>query len=245
MARNRDHSSFTERRMGRLGLGPVSGPGGARTRSPGNVMTCRHRMLDVLCGASLLAAVACAGMWVRSEWVADVVSVQRIEPRAGLAAPLVYGATAVASDDGGVIAWDTRFITSDLTTVRRVAGAAGSDDTLPSWRSGPSRGWVGTRGTWLGRAGFAWEPAYWRPNGRSGELASVWRVRIPYWSLVTGLGLPPAWWCCRRRARRARQRRAARLCTSCGYDLRATPERCPECGRWATGSAEAVSSETR
>jgi hypothetical protein len=33
-----------------------------------------------------------------------------------------------------------------------------------------------------------------------------------------------------KRVRIARRRRAAGLCTHCGYDLRESPERCPECG---------------
>jgi hypothetical protein len=53
-------------------------------------------------------------------------------------------------------------------------------------------------------------------------------VHAPHWTLLALLCVPPAF----AFARRARQRKRARsgACPSCGYDLRSTPERCPECG---------------
>jgi hypothetical protein len=43
--------------------------------------------------------------------------------------------------------------------------------------------------------------------------------------------LPAAWVVMReRRRRKERIRRDANLCVTCGYDLRGSPQRCPECG---------------
>jgi hypothetical protein len=54
---------------------------------------------------------------------------------------------------------------------------------------------------------------------------------IPNWLLALLFALLPAgWFHRRRRQRQLAKRLAAGLCPSCGYDLRATPERCPECG---------------
>ena len=50
-------------------------------------------------------------------------------------------------------------------------------------------------------------------------------LALPLAVLPLGRGALVAW---RRTTRR--QRGDARLCASCGYDLRATPDRCPECG---------------
>jgi hypothetical protein len=67
------------------------------------------------------------------------------------------------------------------------------------------------------------------PAGPTSMGAGTREVFFPYWFLVPLTAAGPAAWYARRR-RRLRSRSLG-LCPACGYDLRATPDRCPECGR--------------
>jgi hypothetical protein len=64
--------------------------------------------------------------------------------------------------------------------------------------------------------------------GNSYTLQYFWVLGVPYWPLVLLTLIAPAWWMWRRRT--ALRRARANACANCGYDLRATPGRCPECG---------------
>lgn len=75
----------------------------------------------------------------------------------------------------------------------------------------------------------------WADRGTSGLFSTV-RVSAPTWSLLIPAAILPyhAW------RRERRQQRIGRFCEGCGYDLRASPDRCPECGRPVDAGAQTV-----
>jgi len=91
-----------------------------------------------------------------------------------------------------------------------------------------------THGNLLGRAGtlLGFGFGHWFSEFGMSDTAHSYtdgiEVIFPGWFLAILLAVLPAIWLRRRLIQRKRNQIG--LCKTCGYDLRATPNRCPECG---------------
>lgn len=165
-----------------------------------------RRVFSIASGLSLLLCLATVVLWARSYWVADSWDWD------------IAGTRVSVGSVRGVVWWDRiRFTPASQARYSRGPG-------YHRQMVGGGRGNVAGPGWSF--AGFRWVDSHM--NLRPGAITIVIQgLRIPDWGLVLASLILPGAWLIRSRSRR---RNPPGLCRRCGYDLRATPDRCPECG---------------
>jgi hypothetical protein len=175
-------------------------------------------LLKLIGCASTVACIAFTILWVRSYWIDDIAEMESATATIALSSNM--GQFKIRHDSiDNVYIGDTfqrphGWMTSHFpatTVTRSPLGPGARWDYRFLGFSLRSRNKLALRDDQFTGA-FWW---------------AYWEVSIPHLALVLLLLIPPAL-----AVRRIRQdrRSALGLCAACGYDLRATPNRCPECG---------------
>ena len=196
-------------------------PGMRDGGSAGRLREVRRRLFNLLAGVSLLLCVVTIIIWLECLHDPRMLAYDWLD-------------TGDAHVELKSISWLSAAGCTSLTFEREIADWQNGAD---EWRteqhgfqsaiaaidySGPVPFWV--------RHGFIFQSGRWRDNSVGLTYVSS-EIGLPYWFLATLFAIPPILWAKGRiRRRRTALRIRARCCTRCGYDLRATPDRCPECG---------------
>jgi hypothetical protein len=174
----------------------------------------KRRLVNLLAALSLVMFVATAALWIRSLWVSDQ--------------------WMLVSHDG-----DTPQHRFSLLVHSGQFSASWARTDLRPLHSYPDPGPL------VHETARPPVPFWWRFDAntstflsRRGFLCIDQSVSAPAWAVVLAFATVAV--IAARPWSLIRQRRIQRgLCPTCGYDLRATPERCPECGTVPVGAAMA------
>lgn len=188
----------------------------------------RRPVFNLLCALSLLLAATVSALWVRGYhrangfwWTSytdegSVLHVRRIRVifgHGGVAASAVVEREEELNAQGWIKAFPRGHISHDKPVYLNL-------------HEPEERPW-----NWLG----FYCAAYHRRSDHDVM------VTLPYWFLLSlTLVLPARWLRAARRRRKERRLRAAVACFGCGYDLRASTGRCPECGLEIPPACQAV-----
>lgn len=178
-----------------------------------------RRLANFIIALSFVACAAVVGLWVRSYFVSDLV---------------------IHSDAAG-----DHFEAVTIPGQVRLTAATGWISGHPwTWYHGNAPPWYPVFGqrpiyhTWY-LPGFAVQDGTASVPAIEFGPRRSWQMRVSYrtWAIPFHLPLAvtligPAWLVIRARRRWLRGRRwaASGRCARCGYDLRASPDCCPECG---------------
>ncbi|MGA2496244.1 MAG: hypothetical protein ABSH20_00800 [Tepidisphaeraceae bacterium] len=185
----------------------------------------KRRLLDILAVLSLLLSIAVVILWVRSYWIGDRFYHSRWQVD-GLrcqesASWLLLGSGRIG------FAVRRQAAVERPENIAEFKALAAHPESLWHCDRPPATNWHPPDDSALvHRLGF-WTIDAPMPPG-AGVTGYYREWGMPLWPICLALAVWPArrcaWHLCHR------SRRQPGLCPVCGYDLRATPERCPECG---------------
>ena len=181
-----------------------------------------RRLLNLLTALSLLLCVAASGLWVRGRFVEDLwtrwTTVPGSRGDAGGGPEEVQD--FVISGNGRLVVGTDRY----RWLRQELAG-----NPAPGWRYGPRPAGNPYRSSeWTGWRSRVPVQPYHKSYANVGWSVRSRGVEIHYWLVALLTAVLPA--SAARGIINRWRRRAPGLCRRCGYDLRATPGRCPECG---------------
>jgi hypothetical protein len=178
----------------------------------------KRRVFNVLAAVSLVLCVAIVALWVRSYWRHDMLNCF------GAARPGAVHNYGITSEQGKVDIFE-RWETYSHPPAGWSLVSTGSVLNVYRFTSWVPRS-PGDRTVRFLSFGYRDTPTFSPPD----NFRIFW---FPHWFPALLFAVFPALRACS--ILRERRLHRAGFCHRCGYDMRATPERCPECGT-AAGS---------
>jgi hypothetical protein len=181
---------------------------------------------------TILSAIACAaacGLWVRSQFRRDLIQ-HGNDSMAAVPGESDEAVEARRPPWSSGLWWDDWTACTDRRGLVFIHEWADTHAAAGSGQFGLDiRGWAYRTDEADDESSIRLWPTY----QRDGSLAAPdpwghWEATVPFWMPAVLFGALPT--ASAVRFRRHRFRRRAGRCGRCGYDLRATPDRCPECG---------------
>ena len=186
------------------------------------------RLFTLACAISLLLGLATCVFWARSYWYISHWEYRHYWNNDGLG----HGDNYWAFSDRGALSFSRSLIWTDDPPAVRSFPSALSNHRVGEVRITKSRSTAGNSfPKTYGGFGYARVASVYAA-GRFTIANPHWAIVVPYWAVVALFVLPPSVWILVfRRARKAAWRLRHVRCMYCGYDLRASAGRCPECGK--------------
>jgi hypothetical protein len=180
----------------------------------------KRRLLNLVTALSLLLCVVVGVLWVRSYWHFDLFNQCDLRWET-----LAWSGRSLSSANGGLWVMLQHGTVdpdeaADIVKARRQRQQDGEDPS--AWHYSDYRATVVQGPSFLG---FRWSRISYTQGA---TVMNNFSVGVPHAILAALAAVLPAAQLIRWRRDRTRGHR--RACRQCGYDLRATPDRCPECG---------------